>query len=90
MAQATGTTTVDFGTGKTDVSVAVSVPALTTEAIEAWIVPAATASNTIDNHWAEDWEVMAGPVNSGVGFTIYAKCRTGLAHGIYNIGYAYA
>jgi hypothetical protein len=85
-----GTTTVDFGAGKTDVSVPVSAVGITTEAVEAWIVPALTASNTQDNHWVEDLEVIAGPANSGVGFTIYAKCRTGLAHGIYNVGWVYA
>ena len=90
MATGKSTTTVDFGTGKTDVSVAVSVPALTTEYIEAWIVPVATASNTADNHWVEDLSVIAGPANSGVGFTLYAKCKTGLAHGVYTVGYAYA
>ena len=90
MATGKGTTTVDFGTGKTDVFVDVSVPAITTESVEAWIVPATTASNTADNHWVEDLEAVAGPANSGVGFRIYVKCRTGLAHGIYNIGYVYA
>jgi hypothetical protein len=90
MAVGKGTTTVDFGTGKTDVSVAVSAAAITTESVEAWVVPATTASNTQDNHWVEDLQVVAGPANSGVGFTIYAKCRTGLAHGIYNIGWVFA
>jgi len=90
MATGKGTTTVDFGTGATDVSAAVSVPALTTEYIEAWVVPATTASNTQDNHWVEELEVMAGPVNNDVGFTLYAKCKNGLAHGIYNVAYVYA
>lgn len=87
---ATGTTTVDFGVGKTDVSVAVAVPAIAGEKVEAWIIPAATASNTLDNHWVEDLAVIAGPATPGVGFTIYAKCRTGLAHGVYNLGWVYA
>lgn len=90
MATGKATTTVDFGTGKTDVSVAVSVPAITTEFVEAWVIPATTASNTADNHWVEDLEVIAGPAETGVGFTLYAKCRTGLAHGVFNVGYAYA
>ncbi len=90
MATGKGTTTVNFGTGKTDVSVAVSVPGITTEAVEAWIIPAGTASNTQDNHWVEDLAVIAGPASAGVGFTVYAKCRIGLAHGIYNIGWVYA
>ena len=88
---ATGTTTVDFSTGKTDTSVAVAAPAITgAQLVEAWIIPATTASNTPDNHWVEDLAVVAGPAVAGVGFTIYAKCRTGLAHGVYNLGWAYA
>ena len=87
---ATGTATVDFGSGKTDTTVAVSAPAIASEKVEAWIIPAATATNTADNHWVEDLAVIAGPAVAGVGFTIYAKCRTGLAHGTYNIGWVYA
>lgn len=90
MATGKGTTTVNFGTGKTDVFVDVSVPALTTESVEAWIVPATTASNTQDNHWVEDLQVVAGPANSGVGFRAYVKCRTGLAHGVFQLGFVYA
>ena len=90
MATGKGTTTADFGTGKTDVFVDVAVPAITTESVEAWIVPAVTASNTVDNHWVEDLQVVAGQADSGVGFRIYLKCRTGVAHGVYNLGYVYA
>ena len=87
---ATGTTTVDFGTGKTDATIAVSVPAIGSEKVEAWIIPDTTITNTLDNHWVEDLVVIAGPAVAGVGFTIYARCRTGLAHGIYNLGWVYA
>jgi len=87
---ATGSATIDFGTGKTDTSVAVSEPTIGTEKVEAWIVPATTATNTPDNHWVEDLVVIAGPAVAGVGFTIYAKCRTGFAHGEYSIGWVYA
>lgn len=90
MATGKGTTTVDFDTGKTDVSVLVSVPAISTEAVEAWIVPSLTASNEIDNHLIEDLTVVAHSVVPGVGFTVYAKCNTLLAHGTYSIGYVYA
>jgi hypothetical protein len=88
---ATGTTTVDFGTGKTDVSVAVSLPSIAGgQLVEAWLLPAVTATNEIDNHLIEDLTVIAHSVNAGVGFTVYVKCNTGLAHGIYNIAYASA
>lgn len=88
---ATGTTTVDFGTGTQDVSVTVSSPTITgSSLVEAWVLPADTASNTVDNHLIEDLQVIAHSVTNGVGFTIYAKCNTLVAHGIYNIGWAWA
>ena len=85
-----GTTTVDFGTGKTDVSVAVSAPTISGgQLVEAWIFPATTASNTTDNHWVEDLHIVAGGVSAGVGFTIYASCKTGLAHGVFSVGWVF-
>lgn len=90
MATGKGTASVDFGTGAVDASVAVSVPGITTESVEAWIVPVVTASNEIDNHLIEDLTVIAHSVSAGVGFMIYAKCNTLRAHGVYSIGYVYA
>jgi len=87
---AQGTSTINFGPKETTAFVAVSAPAISAESIEAWVIPATTATNTPDNHWVEDLSVVAGPANAGVGFTIYAKCGTGFAHGTYNIGWVYA
>lgn len=85
-----GTTTLDFGTGTTDTSVFVSAPSITgTQLVEAWVFPATTASNTPDGHWVEDLEIIAGNVVAASGFTIYAKCNTILAHGIFNIAWVY-
>lgn len=85
-----GTTTVDFGGKATDASVAVASAGITGgQLVEAWIFPAATASNTVDNHWVDDLHVVAGNVQVGVGFTVYASCKTGFAHGVYNIGWVY-
>lgn len=87
---AQGTTTIDFGSGTTDTSVFVSAPTITgSQLVEAWLFPATTASNTADNHWAEDLEVVAGNVVAGSGFTVYAKCNTLSAHGIYNIAWVF-
>ena len=87
---AQGTTTVNFGGKATDTSVAVSAPSITgSQLVEAWIFPANTASNTIDNHWVEELSVVAGPPVAGVGFTIYAKVSTGFGHGVYNVGWVY-
>jgi hypothetical protein len=85
-----GVTTINFGGKATDASVSVAAPGITgTQLVEAWIFPAGTASNTTDNHWVEDLHVVAGNVSAGVGFTIYAKCNTGFAHGIYNVAYVF-
>lgn len=87
---AQGTTTVDFGAKATDASVAVSAPAITgTQLVEAWLFPTATATNTADNHWVDHIRVTAGDVQAGVGFTIYARCDTGFAHGSFTVGWVY-
>lgn len=87
---AQGTATINFGSKATDTSVAVSSPAITgSQLVEAWVFPSATATNTADNHWVEDMKVVAGNVQAGVGFTIYAKCNNGFAHGSYTVGWVY-
>lgn len=87
---AQGTATIDFGAASTDTSVAVSAPAITgSQLVEAWLFPAATTNNTADNHYVDHIRVMAGNVQAGVGFTIYGRCDTGLAHGKFNVGWVY-
>lgn len=87
---AVGTATVDFGTGDVDKTISVSSPTIASGSIaEAWIFPADTASNTIDNHLIEDLEAIAHSPVAGVGFSIFVKCNTGSAHGIYNLGWAW-
>jgi len=84
------TTTIDFGSAATDVTTAVAAPTITgSQLVEVWIFPAVTASNTVDNHWVDDIHVMAGNVQNGVGFTLYASCKTGFAHGVFNIAYVF-
>jgi len=85
-----GTTTIDFGSGATDTQSTVVAASITGgQLVEAWIFPTATASNTADNHWVDDIKVIAGNVQAGVGFTIYAHCKTGLAHGTFTVGYVF-
>ena len=87
----TGTATIDFGAGASTATAQVSVPEISaSDKVEAWIVPIASANNTADNHWVEDLTVVAGPAVAGVGFTVYAKCNTLKAHGIYNFNYVFA
>lgn len=90
MPTTTGTTTINFGAKETTAKTTVSSAGITgASLVEAWLFPAVTASNTVDNHWVDDIKVMAGNVQNGVGFDVYALCNTGLAHGIYNVGWVY-
>lgn len=85
-----GTASIDFGGKATNASVAVSAPTITgSQLVEAWIFPATTASNTVDNHRTENIHVVAGNVVAGVGFTIYAQVENGFAHGIYNVAWVF-
>ena len=85
-----GTTTIDFGAGATDKTITVSAPTITGgQLAEAWLFPAATASNTADDSMFDDLHVFAHSVSAGVGFSITATCRTGLAHGVHNLGYVF-
>lgn len=88
---AQGTTTINFGGKATDTSATVTgqTGILSGSLVEAWVFPSATASNTADNHWVDDIEVVAGNVQAGTGFTIYAKCRTGFAHGAFSIAWVW-
>lgn len=85
-----GTASIDFGTGGVDAKVDVSAPSITGgQLVEAWIFPATTASNTPDNHWVESIYIVAGNVQAGVGFTIYAKVDEGRGHGVYNAAWVF-
>ena len=76
---AQGTTAVDFGTfpGATDTSVTVTGQGsiLATSLVEAWVYPAATADHSVDEHWVDGPQVMAGNIVAGTGFTIYASVK---------------
>jgi hypothetical protein len=81
-----GTTSVNFGTGKTDASVAVSSVSAWTLA-EAWIWPVASANNLADNHVWENLIVNVQGVVVGSSFNIVVKCTQGTANGIYNVAW---
>jgi hypothetical protein len=71
-----GTTTINFGAfpGTTDVTLAIADANIQASSIvEAWIMPAATADHSIDEHWLDPPKILAGNVQAGVGFTIYAN-----------------
>jgi hypothetical protein len=73
---AQGTQLVDFGAfpGASDTSFAITGQGsiLSTSLVEAWLLPAATADHTADEHWVETIKVVAGNIVAGTGFTIYA------------------
>jgi hypothetical protein len=79
----TGTATIDFGTGKTDTSVAVTGQgAITTSnLVEAWLSGAATSDNLADAGFADQIQVYAGDIVNATGFTIFALCPVGRAFG---------
>ena len=81
-----GTTSVNFGTGSLDASVAVSTVSAWTLA-EAWIWPVASGNNLADNHVWENLDVRVQGVVAGSSFNIVVKCTYGKANGIYNVAW---
>jgi hypothetical protein len=72
---AQGTTTLNFGVfpGASDASVTVTGQAgiVAGSLVEAWLLPAATADHTADEHNVETLKVIAGNIIAGTGFTIF-------------------
>lgn len=72
-----GVTTVNFGAfpGSSDTSTTITgqTGILAGSKVKAYILPTATADHTVDEHWVETLEVIAGGITPGVGFTIWAK-----------------
>jgi tRNA1(Val) A37 N6-methylase TrmN6 len=87
-----GTAIVDFGTGSTMASVAVTGQAAITgtNLVEAWPNTTATSNNLADAILAEEIQFYAGDIVAGTGFTIYAMCRNGSAFGKYNVNWVWA
>lgn len=79
----TGSTTVDFGAfpGQSDTSVAVTgqTGILSGSSLNAWLIPAATADHSADEHLVDGPRILAGNISAGVGFTIYALANYGSA-----------
>lgn len=86
---AVGTAILDFGVGNDSVNVAVADATVAAGTkVEAYlIIPASNAPRYADEYWVEDLQVYAGAVAAGVGFTIWAICRTGKAVGQFIVNY---
>lgn len=102
-----GQTTVDFGSfpGKSDASVTITgqTTILSGSIVNAWILPAATADHSSDEHLVETLKVLPGNIIAGTGFTIYGVNysqlnepivggRGGIGtrlYGLWNVGWAW-
>lgn len=88
---AQGTATIDFGAGETSVTTTVASTGITGgQLVEAWLFPVATATNTADDTMFDNLDITAHAVNAGVGFSVTARCRDGLAHGAHTFAWVYA
>jgi hypothetical protein len=72
-----GVSSLDFGAfpGATDATVVVTGQSAIQAGsiVEAWIMPAATADHSVDEHWLDPPIVVAGNIAAGTGFTIYGR-----------------
>lgn len=72
-----GITTIDFGAfpGSSDTSVEITGQAgiIAGSLVNAWLVATATADHSVDEHRIESVDVMAGNIQAGTGFTVYAQ-----------------
>lgn len=86
-----GTSTIDFGTGKLDTSVAVTGQAAITTAnlVEAWLSGVATSNNLANAGFAEDLLIFAGDIVNGTGFTVFAQVQRGRAFGQYVVNWVW-
>jgi len=86
-----GITTVDFGTapGNSDAHVDITgqTAILDGSILGTWIIAKTTSDHSVDEHWADDLEVIAGNIVPGTGFTIYAKTNVGRSFGQYSIAW---
>ncbi len=93
---ASGTSTLDFGAfpGGSDASIAVTGQAgiLSGSLVEAWILPAATADHSADEHTVESLKIYAGNIIAATGFTIYGVNTGGgdtRIYGTWNIAWVW-
>ena len=89
-----GSATVDFGSaipghGDATVDVTGQTSIVAGSKCEAWVRVASSVDHSADEHAVESLEFAAGNIVAGVGFTIYAQIREGLASGVFNIDWVW-
>jgi hypothetical protein len=91
---AQGTADLDFGVfpGATDASVAVTGQGaiVAGSLVEAWARLEATADHSVDEHRVEEFEIAAGNIVAGTGFTIYGITRSpGRLYGVWKVAWVW-
>jgi hypothetical protein len=93
---ASGTTTVDFGSGAPNSNDTTVLKTITGQAsivagslVEAWVRAEASADHNADEHMVEDLKVEAGNIVAATGFDIRATVMTGKTYGVFNINWAW-
>jgi hypothetical protein len=88
-----GSTTIDFGAHPGNTNVALDITGQTEIAsgaeVDAWLTAIATADHSIDEHVIDGPTVIAGNVQAGVGFTIYAAAKDGNAYGLWSVSWVW-
>jgi hypothetical protein len=88
-----GSTTIDFGAHPGSTNVALDITGQTGIAsgaeVDAWLTASATADHSIDEHVVDGPTVIAGNVQAGVGFTIYAAAKDGHAYGEWSVSWVW-
>jgi hypothetical protein len=88
-----GVTTIDFGAfpGNTNVSLDITGQGSigSGAAVDAWLMPAATADHSIDEHVVDGPVIMAGNVVAGTGFTIYGAAMNNNAYGLWTVAWVW-
>jgi len=91
-----GAAVVDFGvfpgTAQASVDVAGQGSILASSIVESWIDLAASSDHSADEHQVESYEISAGKIVAGTGFTIFMEARAPgtRLYGKFNVWWAWA
>lgn len=88
---AQGTAIINFGARETQASVTVTgqTSIASGSLVEGWLAVEAVGNTTTDDCILEPIQIRAGAVVAGTGFTLYATCLSGFAHGQYKINWVW-
>jgi hypothetical protein len=86
---ASGTAQVDFGNGSIDSSTVITGQSLIAASSSVIVQRAAiaTATHSVDEHVIEEFDVVAGNIVPGVGFTVYGHARRSRLYGAFSVAW---